>query len=60
VDGSKWKANASKHKTMSYERMQEAMKKLDEQIDRRPAEAKETRPEEDKHHGVIPGTALGR
>lgn len=41
VDGSKWKANASKHKAMSYGRMEQAKKKLDEQIDRLLKEAAE-------------------
>jgi transposase len=51
VDGSKWKANASKHKAMSYGRMEEAMKKLDEQIDRLLAEAAALDAEEDKRYG---------
>lgn len=51
VDGSKWKANASKHKAMSYGRMEESMKKLDEQIDRLLEEAAALDAEEDKHYG---------
>jgi hypothetical protein len=51
VDGSKWKANASKHKAMSYGRMEEAMKKLDEQIDRLLQEAAALDAEEDKRYG---------
>ncbi|WNG55395.1 IS1182 family transposase [Archangium gephyra] len=51
VDGSKWKANASKHKAMSYGRMEEAMKKLDEQIDRLLEEAAALDAEEDKRYG---------
>ena len=51
VDGSKWKANASKHKAMSYGRMEEAMKKLDEQIDRLLEEAQQLDEEENKRHG---------
>ncbi|WP_395844786.1 transposase [Archangium violaceum] len=51
VDGSKWKANASKRKAMSYGRMEEAMKKLDEQIDRLLEEAAALDAEEDKRYG---------
>ncbi|WP_243375686.1 IS1182 family transposase [Microvirga solisilvae] len=51
VDGTKVKANASKHKAMSYGRMEEAMKKLDEQIDRLLAEAAALDAEEDKRYG---------
>jgi transposase len=40
VDGSKFEANASKHKAMSYERMPAAMKKLEEEVDRLLKEAK--------------------
>jgi transposase len=32
IDGSKMKANASKHKAMSYERMMEAEKKLEQEV----------------------------
>jgi transposase len=51
VDGTKVKANASKHKAMSYGRMEESMKKLDEQIDRLLAEAAALDAEEDKRYG---------
>jgi transposase len=51
VDGSKWKANASKHKAMSYERMEGSMKKLDEQIDRLLEEAAALDAEENKRYG---------
>jgi transposase len=51
VDGTKVKANASKHKAMSYGRMEEAMKKLDEQIDRLLSEAAALDAEEDKRYG---------
>lgn len=51
VDGTKVKANASKHKAMSYGRMEEAMKKLDEQIDRLLEEAAALDAEEDKRYG---------
>ncbi|MGZ3457730.1 MAG: IS1182 family transposase [Archangium sp.] len=51
VDGTKVKANASKHKAMSYGRMEESMKKLDEQIDRLLSEAAALDAEEDKRYG---------
>ncbi|HZH15742.1 MAG TPA: hypothetical protein VE057_15425 [Archangium sp.] len=51
VDGTKMKANASKHKVMSYGRMDEAMKKLDEQVERLLAEAEELDAQEDERHG---------
>ncbi|MFY0563467.1 IS1182 family transposase [Archangium lansingense] len=51
VDGTKVKANASKHKAMSYGRMEECMKKLDEQIDRLLEEAAALDAEEDKRYG---------
>ena len=51
VDGTKVKASASKHKAMSYGRMPEAMKKLDEQIDRLLEEAATLDAEEDKRYG---------
>jgi len=51
IDGTKMRANASKHKAMSYGRMEEAMKKLDEQIDRLLEEAAALDAEEDKRYG---------
>jgi transposase len=51
VDGTKVKANASKHKAMSYGRMEESMKKLDEQIGKLLAEAAALDDEEDKRYG---------
>lgn len=42
VDGTKIKANASRHKAMSYERMQKAERELKEQIDALLAKAKAT------------------
>ncbi|HYP20903.1 MAG TPA: transposase [Chloroflexia bacterium] len=51
VDGTKMKANASKHQAMSYGRMEEAMKKLDEQVDKLLAEAEELDAQEDERHG---------
>lgn len=51
VDGSKFEANASKHKAMSYERMPAAMKKLEEEIDRLLTEAAAIDAEEDRRYG---------
>jgi hypothetical protein len=51
VDGSKFEANASKHKAMSYERMPLAMKKLEEDIDRLLKEAEAIDAEEDRRYG---------
>jgi transposase len=51
VDGSKFEANASKHKAMSYERMPAAMKKLEEEVDRLLKEAAEIDAEEDRRYG---------
>jgi transposase len=51
IDGTKVKANASKHKAMSYDRMDEADKKLEEQIRKLLAEAERIDAEEDAAHG---------
>lgn len=51
VDGSKIKANASKHKAMSYDRMQEAEKELQAEIERILAEAEACDKEEDARFG---------
>lgn len=51
IDGTKMKANASKHKAMSYGRMDEAMKKLDEQVDRLLSEAEAIDAEEERRFG---------
>ncbi len=51
IDGTKLKANASKHKAMSYERMCETEKKLTEQIAELLAEAERIDAEEDAQHG---------
>ena len=51
VDGTKVKANASKHKAMSYGRMEESMKKLDEQIGKLLEEAAARDAEEDRRFG---------
>ena len=45
LDGTKIKANASKHKAMSYERMSEAEQKLEQEVAQLLAKAQEsTRP----------------
>ena len=51
VDGSKVKANASKHKAMSYKRMQEAEAKLLEEVEALLAEAQRIDEEEDAKYG---------
>jgi transposase len=51
VDGSKIKANASKHKAMSYDRMQAAEKELEADIARILAEAEAVDGEEDAKFG---------
>jgi len=52
IDGSKVKANASKHKAMSYGRMLEEEKRLREQIAELTARATGADAEEDAKHGV--------
>jgi transposase len=51
IDGSKFQANASKHKAMSYGRMGEAEKKLTEEVERLLQEAERVDAEEDAQHG---------
>ncbi len=51
IDGTKIQANASKHKAMSYERMDPAQKKLQDEIDALLAEAERVDAEEDVKHG---------
>src|SRR6202521_5422807 len=51
LDGTKIKANASKHKAMSYERMGEAEKKLEEEVKALLAEAARVDAEEDGKYG---------
>lgn len=52
LDGTKVKANASKHKAMSYGRMCEAEKELEEEVKKLLAEAQRIDEEEDKLYGV--------
>src|SRR6516165_9114073 len=51
LDGTKVKANASRHKAMSYERMQQEEKRLKEEVARLLAEAEATDATEDEAHG---------
>jgi transposase len=51
LDGTKVKANASRHKAMSYERMQEEEKRLQEEIAGMLAEAQAADDAEDARHG---------
>lgn len=51
LDGTKVKANASKHKAMSYERMEEAEKRLGEEVNALLAEAARVDAEEDGKYG---------
>jgi hypothetical protein len=51
LDGSKVKANASKHKAMSYERMQEQEKAIGEQVKEMLARAEAVDAEEDERYG---------
>lgn len=51
IDGTKVRANASKHKAMSYERMSEAEKKLEQEVQALLDEAARVDAEEDAKHG---------
>ena len=51
IDGSKIKANASKHKAMSHERMLRDEQRLREEVKRLLAEAEQTDKDEDKRFG---------
>ncbi len=51
LDGSKVKANASKHKAMSYGRMEEAEKRLREEVQELLKQAEAADEEEDKRYG---------
>ncbi len=51
LDGTKVKANASKHKAMSYERMREKEKQLREEVKKLLAQAEATDSEEDARYG---------
>src|SRR3990172_3223426 len=51
IDGTKIKANASKHKAMSYGRMGETEKRLEDEVQKLLAEAERIDAEEDAQHG---------
>lgn len=51
IDGTKLKANASRHKAMSYERMNEKEKQLREEVEKLLARAAETDAAEDAQYG---------
>ena len=51
IDGTKLKANASKHKAMSYERMSEKNKQLREEVEQLLAEAAQADADEDAKYG---------
>lgn len=51
IDGTKVKANASKHKAMSYGRMEEAERRLEEEVKRLLEEAERVDAEEDAQFG---------
>lgn len=51
LDGTKMKANASKHKAMSYERMKEQEQRIAEQVREMLAKAEATDAEEDERYG---------
>jgi transposase len=58
LDGSKIKANASKHKAMSYERMKKREAELQAEVDRWLKAADAADAEEDKLHGVKRGDEM--
>lgn len=58
VDGSKFLANASKHKAMSYGHMDPALEKIDAQIDQLIAEVTAIDAEEDRLYGKSRGDEL--
>jgi transposase len=51
IDGTKMQANASKHKAMSYERMGEAERKLQAEVEALLRHAEEVDPAEDRQYG---------
>jgi transposase len=51
IDGTKLKANASKHKAMSYQRMNEKEKQLREEVEKLLAQAAQADAEEDAQYG---------
>jgi len=58
LDGTKVKANASKHKAMSYGRMKEKQQQLKEEVQQLLAQAEAADEEEDRRHGDKQGDEL--
>jgi transposase len=58
LDGTKWKANASKHKAMSYGRMKEKQQQLQEEVKQLLAAAEAADEEEDRQYGSQRGDEL--
>src|SRR5262249_34155717 len=58
LDGTKVKANASKHKAMSYGRMKEKQKQLREEVKQLLEQAEAADEEEDRRHGSQRGDEL--
>jgi transposase len=58
LDGTKIKANASKHKAMSYERMKKREAELQAEVDRWLKAAEAADAEEDKLHGIKRGDEM--
>lgn len=58
LDGTKMKANASKHKAMSYGRMEEKERQLKEEVEQLLAQAGAADAEEDRRHGDRRGEEL--
>jgi transposase len=58
LDGTKVKANASKHKAMSYGRMKEKQRQLQEEVEQLLARAEAADAEEDRRHGNQRGDEL--
>jgi len=58
LDGTKVKANASKHKAMSYGRMQEKQRQLREEVQQLLAQAEAADEEEDRRYGKQRGDEL--
>ncbi len=52
LDGTKIQANASKHKAMSYERMCDAQRQLEQEVSELLGKAQEADAEEDRQHGL--------
>lgn len=58
LDGTKFRANASKHKAMSYGRMEEKIQELEAQVEELLAEAEAVDQAEDAQHGPRRGDEL--